>query len=180
MKDASKNNLNYGIKYFETSAPDIFEASAEQLYYFKTFIGKHEIEVERGDAVYFFSDDLQTAFVKRGELQDRIETLRDRRSRLYAAGRFVFIIRNDRSAVYQRLFDKADFSADSRGRSDFAVSLYAAAQPRTGTSYSFDCESCSSFKRSRQKRRRFGRFDIDTRTKTGNGLHFRSDVSASF
>ena len=73
MKDASRNIENYGIKYFETSAPDVFEASAEQLYYFKTFIGKHEIEVTRGDCVYFFSDDLQTAFVKRGKC--KIESL---------------------------------------------------------------------------------------------------------
>ncbi|CAN5811285.1 hypothetical protein BH20ACI4_BH20ACI4_26030 [soil metagenome] len=66
MKDATREIENYGIEYFETSAPDVFEASAEQLYYFKTFIGTHEIEVTRGDCVYFFSDDLQTAFVKRG------------------------------------------------------------------------------------------------------------------
>ena len=67
MKDSPPIIENYGVKYFETSAPEIFEASGEQLYHFKTFTGEHEIEVEFGDAVYYFSDDLQTAFVRRGE-----------------------------------------------------------------------------------------------------------------
>jgi mannose-6-phosphate isomerase-like protein (cupin superfamily) len=66
MKDAPQREQNYGISYFDVSTPDVFEAPERQLYYFKTFIGEHEIEVERGDAVYFFSDDLETAFVRRG------------------------------------------------------------------------------------------------------------------
>ncbi len=66
MKDSPPPSINYGIKYFETAAPSVFETSAEQLYHFKTFIGENVIEVEFGDCVFYFSDDLQTAFVKRG------------------------------------------------------------------------------------------------------------------
>jgi hypothetical protein len=66
MKTSPQISENYQVRYFETSSPDIFEASADQLYHFKTFIGEHRVEVDFGDAVYYFSDDLQTAFVKRG------------------------------------------------------------------------------------------------------------------
>lgn len=57
----------YGINYFETSAPEVFESAAGNLYHFKSFIGEHEINVEFGDCIYFFDDDLKTAFVRRGK-----------------------------------------------------------------------------------------------------------------
>lgn len=56
----------YGITYLETSAPEVFESSTEQLYHFKTYVGEHHIEIAFGDAAYFFSDDLQRAYVRRG------------------------------------------------------------------------------------------------------------------
>lgn len=58
----------YGVKYYHTSTPIIHESSSEQTYYFKTFVGlsKGHIEVEFGDSVYFFSDDLKHGILKRG------------------------------------------------------------------------------------------------------------------
>ena len=56
----------YGVRYFHTNSPTIFESDDNQLYSFKTYIGKHTIDVEKGDCVYYFSEDLKTAFVKKG------------------------------------------------------------------------------------------------------------------
>lgn len=58
----------YGVKYYHTSTPVIHESAFDQMYYFKTFIGKQEeqINVEFGDCVYFFSEDLKEVSVKRG------------------------------------------------------------------------------------------------------------------
>ena len=55
-----------GIRYYDTRATEIFEPSPEQLYYFKTYVGEHELKIDAGDCVYYFSDDLETAFVRRG------------------------------------------------------------------------------------------------------------------
>lgn len=67
MTKTPEQTRHYGIRYFESSSKEIFEASPEQLYYFKTFVGEHEIRVDFGDCVYYFADDLQTAFVRRGK-----------------------------------------------------------------------------------------------------------------
>ncbi len=59
-------NKLFGAYYFDTKKPTVFESSDEQLYFFKSYIGSHEIEVEFGDSVYFFDDDLKNAIVKKG------------------------------------------------------------------------------------------------------------------
>ena len=56
----------HGVHFFQTNAINIYESPADHLYYFKTYIGNHPIEVERGDCVYYFSDDLTTANVVKG------------------------------------------------------------------------------------------------------------------
>jgi mannose-6-phosphate isomerase-like protein (cupin superfamily) len=66
MEKSRVPSPHYGISYYETSAPEICEADPEQLYYFKTYVGRHRIEIERGDAVYYFSEDRATAHVRRG------------------------------------------------------------------------------------------------------------------
>ncbi len=61
----SGKNL-FGVHYFETSESTIFESAPGQLYYFKSFIGNNNIEVENGDCIYYFDADLENALVKKG------------------------------------------------------------------------------------------------------------------
>ncbi|PHN07290.1 cupin domain-containing protein [Flavilitoribacter nigricans] len=56
----------FGVRYFDVKEAQVYEADPEQLYYFKAYIGPQEIRVEAGDCVYFFSDELDLARVKRG------------------------------------------------------------------------------------------------------------------
>ena len=56
----------YGVHYFDTSTTCSYESDDEQLYFFKAFIGSQSIEVERGDCVYYFDDNLQKAIVEKG------------------------------------------------------------------------------------------------------------------
>ncbi len=64
-RDAAQIHALYRVHYFNTAA--VFEAPEDHSYYFKTFIGPHQISVERGDCVYFLTTD--TAFLKRGPCQ---------------------------------------------------------------------------------------------------------------
>lgn len=61
----------YGVNYYHISNFAIHESSSDHTYYFKTFIGnsKNKIEVEFGDCVYFFSEDLKKVILKRGPCQ---------------------------------------------------------------------------------------------------------------
>lgn len=59
-------NELFGVHYFNTQTPTIYESDTNQLYYYKTYIGTHEIEVERGDSVYYFDIELEHALVKSG------------------------------------------------------------------------------------------------------------------
>ena len=56
----------YGAYYFKAGENEIYESSANQPYYFKTYIGKHFITVVFGDCVYYISDDKNEAYVKKG------------------------------------------------------------------------------------------------------------------
>ena len=64
----AKTQQMYGVKYYHTSTPVIHESAFDQMYYFKTFIGnqKERINVEFGDCIYFFSEDLKEVSLKRG------------------------------------------------------------------------------------------------------------------
>jgi mannose-6-phosphate isomerase-like protein (cupin superfamily) len=59
-------NKLFGAHYFQTKSPSIYESDTNQLYFFKSFIGKHIIEVETGDCIYFFDKNLKFAQVKKG------------------------------------------------------------------------------------------------------------------
>ena len=65
LVSATTNKL-FGAYYFNTNIPTIYESDLSQLYYYKTYIGKHKIEVEKGDSVYYFDETLNAAFVKSG------------------------------------------------------------------------------------------------------------------
>jgi len=67
--DASKVQDIYRVCYFDAGNTAIFEAPEDHSYFFTTFIGNHKVDVERGDCIYFFSDDQKTAFIKRGPCQ---------------------------------------------------------------------------------------------------------------
>jgi hypothetical protein len=64
-RDAATRAL-YGVHYFPAGANVVFEAPESHLYYFRAFIGRHTIAVERGDCVYALSQDLESAILKRG------------------------------------------------------------------------------------------------------------------
>ena len=56
----------YGVQYFSANTRAIVEAQVDDLYYYKTYIGAHKVEVERGDCVYYLSEDQSTAMLHRG------------------------------------------------------------------------------------------------------------------
>jgi mannose-6-phosphate isomerase-like protein (cupin superfamily) len=56
----------FGVRYLGRGANAVIEARPENLYFFTSYVGMHEVSVERGDSAYFFGDDLETAFLKRG------------------------------------------------------------------------------------------------------------------
>lgn len=60
-------NKSFGAHYFKTTQATIFESGLDQLYFFRTYIGKHTIEVEKGDTIYYFDDSLEHAHVKKGD-----------------------------------------------------------------------------------------------------------------
>ena len=64
--NAEKIEKLFDTRYFEAGESAIVEATEDDLYYYKTYIGVHVIDVEKGDCVYFLSDDEKTCYVKRG------------------------------------------------------------------------------------------------------------------
>ena len=56
----------YGVQYFPHGLNTTVEAQEDDLYYYKVFIGAHKLEVERGDCVYYLSEDQKTAALMRG------------------------------------------------------------------------------------------------------------------
>lgn len=56
----------FGVRYFSRGERAVVEARPENLYFFTSYIGQHEVAVDRGDCVYWFSDDLETARCQRG------------------------------------------------------------------------------------------------------------------
>lgn len=65
-RDDDKLRSLYGVNYYETSEKNIVHAEDDDLYHYTTYIGQHEIQLERGDCIYFVSDDRTTAHLKRG------------------------------------------------------------------------------------------------------------------
>lgn len=56
----------YGVEYYSPGQTAVVEATEDDLYYYQTYIGRHAVRVERGDCVYFLSDDKRTAYLNRG------------------------------------------------------------------------------------------------------------------
>jgi hypothetical protein len=59
----------YGVQYFNPGSNVVVEATKNDLYYYKTHIGNHQIEVEFGDCVFYLSDDNLTAILNRGPVK---------------------------------------------------------------------------------------------------------------
>lgn len=66
--DANLKQL-FGVQYIEPGISCILEAADTDMYFYKTYIGAHEIAVERGDCVYWLDDNKETANLKRGPTQ---------------------------------------------------------------------------------------------------------------
>ena len=61
----------YGVKYWQPGEVDVYESPRTHLYHFKTFIGDHEVEVERGDSLWFIDENNETARVVSGPVKVR-------------------------------------------------------------------------------------------------------------
>jgi mannose-6-phosphate isomerase-like protein (cupin superfamily) len=56
----------YGVRYFGSESTAEVEARSTNLYYYRSFIGPHEVAVETGDCVYYLADDARSAMLRRG------------------------------------------------------------------------------------------------------------------
>ena len=56
----------YGVEYYPSGTTAVVEAREDDLYYYKAFVGPHQVQVERGDCVYYLSADKRTAHLQRG------------------------------------------------------------------------------------------------------------------
>lgn len=56
----------YGAYYWEKGTKVAVESDAEHLYYFKTYVGAQAVTVERGDSIWYLSEDLETAVLQSG------------------------------------------------------------------------------------------------------------------
>ncbi len=59
----------YGARFFDREHQHVIEASPDDLYFYQVYVGQHQISVERGDCVYYLSEDRLTAYQKRGPVQ---------------------------------------------------------------------------------------------------------------
>jgi len=68
MPRAEEEDLGalFGVEYFEPGASAVIEARPDDLYYYKTYIGAHDVAVEYGDCIFWISDDNTTVFQQRG------------------------------------------------------------------------------------------------------------------
>jgi hypothetical protein len=56
----------YGVEYFDPGLTSSVSASEDDLYFYTVFIGAQNINVERGDCIYYLSGDKTTANLQRG------------------------------------------------------------------------------------------------------------------
>jgi len=73
LDEITKIQRIYGVNYYHISNPTIHESNSGQTYYFKTFIGLYQesINVGFGDCIYYFSENLKEAILKRGPCKVR-------------------------------------------------------------------------------------------------------------
>nr|HEX4316647.1 hypothetical protein [Kofleriaceae bacterium] len=55
-----------GVRYFPRGSTEIVDAHPSNLYFYRAFVGVHEITIERGDCAYWVGDDLESAHLRRG------------------------------------------------------------------------------------------------------------------
>jgi mannose-6-phosphate isomerase-like protein (cupin superfamily) len=56
----------YGARFFAPGSHVVVEARSTNLYYYRAFIGVHDVAVEAGDCVYSLGDDARSAALQRG------------------------------------------------------------------------------------------------------------------
>ncbi len=71
--DTRNSTTNFGVTYFESGVVNKAVAAETDLYYYETFAGRHEIQISRGDCLYWISSDMTTAHLTRGPA--RIQSL---------------------------------------------------------------------------------------------------------
>jgi uncharacterized RmlC-like cupin family protein len=68
--DASASNPDlatvYGVRYVDPGSRAVIEASSTNLYYYRSFVGSHDISIEIGDCVYYIADDDRSVLLRRG------------------------------------------------------------------------------------------------------------------
>jgi hypothetical protein len=55
-----------GARYYPRGSTEIVEAPSGNLYYYRCYLGAHEIAIDRGDCAYWIGDDLESAHLRRG------------------------------------------------------------------------------------------------------------------
>ncbi|PKL77444.1 MAG: hypothetical protein CVV27_05440 [Candidatus Melainabacteria bacterium HGW-Melainabacteria-1] len=58
----------FGIRYLDPEASAVIEAREDDLYYYQVYAGQQQVEVARGDCVYWLSDDKTEAHLRRGPI----------------------------------------------------------------------------------------------------------------
>lgn len=66
MQTLNPLHESYGAQYYDAASAKIITAHPHDLYYYTTYIGRHTIDVARGDSVYYLADDQAHVFVARG------------------------------------------------------------------------------------------------------------------
>jgi len=56
----------YGVRFIAPDERVIVSAREQDLYFYTVYAGRHELTVERGDCVFYLSEDKQEAFLRRG------------------------------------------------------------------------------------------------------------------
>jgi hypothetical protein len=56
----------YGVRFFPAGSNTAVEARPTNLYYYRAYIGTHDVAVELGDCVYYVGDDGRSAVLRRG------------------------------------------------------------------------------------------------------------------
>ena len=57
---------DYGVRFFAPGSHAVVEASPNNLYHYRAFVGVHEVTVETGDCIYYLGDDARSAVLRRG------------------------------------------------------------------------------------------------------------------
>lgn len=47
----------FGVEYYTSKSNVMVASRDDDLYYYNVFVGKHEVQVEQGDCIYFLSED---------------------------------------------------------------------------------------------------------------------------